>query len=115
MGVYLKDEKGVTLDDAIQSILNDSGRKPNKIWVNQGSKFFNKYFKKWLDDNSIKIYSTHKEGRSVISGRFIRTLKIRFTTLWPPYQKRLILICQMIFLINTRTNIIEQLKWSHSC
>ena len=81
MGVYLKDEKGVTLDDAIQSILNDSGRKPNKIWVNQGSEFYNKYFKKWLDDNGIKIYSTHNEGRSVISGRFIRTLKIRFTTL----------------------------------
>ena len=81
MGVYLKDEKGVTLDDAIQSILNDSGRKPNKIWVNQGSEFYNKYFKKWLDDNGIKIYSTHNEGRSVISGRFIRTLKIILTTL----------------------------------
>ena len=34
-----------------------------------------------VDDNGIKIYSTHNEGRSVISGRFIRTLKIILTTL----------------------------------
>ena len=67
MGVYLKDEKGFTLVDAVQSILNDSGRKPNKICVDQGTEFYNKYFKKRLDDNGIKIYSTHNERKSVIS------------------------------------------------
>ena len=36
---------------------------------------FKKSFKKWLKDNNIEIYSTHNEGKSVVSERFIRTLK----------------------------------------
>ena len=32
-------------------------------------------FKKWLQDNNIVMYSTNNEGKSVISERFIRTLK----------------------------------------
>ena len=32
-------------------------------------------FKKWLDDNDLKMYSTHNDERSVIAERFIRTLK----------------------------------------
>ena len=30
---------------------------------------------KWLDDNNILVYSTHSEGKSIISRRFIKTLK----------------------------------------
>ena len=33
-------------------------RKPNKIWVDNGSEFYNSSFKKWLKDNNIEIYST---------------------------------------------------------
>ena len=29
----------------------------------------------WLQDNYIKMYSTHKEGKSVVAERFIKTLK----------------------------------------
>ena len=35
--VYLKDKKGITIVNAFQSILNNSRRKPDKIWVDQGS------------------------------------------------------------------------------
>ena len=35
--VPLKDEKGVSIVDAFQKILDDSNRKPNKIWVDKGS------------------------------------------------------------------------------
>ena len=49
--------------------------KPNKIWVDKGSEFYNAYFKKWLRDNNIVMYSTHNEGKSVVAERFIRTLK----------------------------------------
>ena len=35
--VPLKDEKGVTIANAFQSILKKSNRKPNKIWVDKGS------------------------------------------------------------------------------
>ena len=31
--------------------------------------------KSWLQDNEIEMYSTHNEGKSVVAGRFIRTLK----------------------------------------
>ena len=71
---YLKDEKGVSIVNAFQKILKQSDRKPNKIWVDQGSKFYNNVFKKWLKDNDISMYSTHNEGKSVFAERFIRTL-----------------------------------------
>ena len=49
----LKDKKGLTIVNAFQEILEDSmqlysRRKPNKIWVNKGSEFFNSSFKKWF-------------------------------------------------------------------
>ena len=42
--VPLKDKKGSSIVDALQSILNKSKRKPNKIWVDQGSEFYNNNF-----------------------------------------------------------------------
>ena len=39
--VPLKDKKSVTVVNAFQSILNDSKRKPSKIWVDKGSEFYN--------------------------------------------------------------------------
>ena len=38
--VPLKDKKGTTVANAFQSILNNSKRKPNKIWTDQGSEPF---------------------------------------------------------------------------
>ena len=55
--VPLKDKKGVSIVNALQKILNNSKRKPNKIWVDQGSEFYNNVFKKWLKDNNIEMYS----------------------------------------------------------
>ena len=52
--VPLKDKKGTTIVNAFQSILNNSKRKPNKIWVDQGSEFDNTQFKKCLKDNDMK-------------------------------------------------------------
>ena len=74
--VPLKDKKGIIIVKAFQSILKQSNsRKPNKTWVDKGSEFYNAYFKKWFQDNDIVMYSTHNEGKSVVSERFIRTLK----------------------------------------
>ena len=42
--VPLKDKKGTTIGNAFQSILESSKRKPNKIWVDQGSEFYNTHF-----------------------------------------------------------------------
>ena len=73
--VPLKDKKGISIVKAFQSILKQSNRKPNKIWVDKGSEFYNAYFKKWLQDNDLVMYSTHNEGKSVVAERFIRTIK----------------------------------------
>ena len=43
--VPLKDKKGTTITNAFRSILDRSKRKPNKIWVDQGSEFYNNNFK----------------------------------------------------------------------
>ena len=84
--VPLKDKKGISIVKAFQSILKQSNSKcakgtsaqhvkPNKIWVDKGSEFYNAYFKKWLRDNDVVMYSTHNEGKSVVAERFIKTLK----------------------------------------
>ena len=73
--VPLKDKKGVSIVAAFQSILKRSNRKPKKIRVDKGSEFYNAFFKKWLQDNDIAMYSTHNEGKSVAAERFIRMLK----------------------------------------
>ena len=57
--ISLKDKKGVSIVDAFRKILDKSGRKPNKIWVDKGSKFYNNSFNKWLKDNDIEMYSIH--------------------------------------------------------
>ena len=70
--VPLKDKKWITIANAFQSILDNSKRKANKIWTDQGSEFYNTYFKKWLKENNIDMYSAHNEGKSVVAERFIR-------------------------------------------
>ena len=79
--VPLKHKKGVTIVNAFQSILNESKRKPKKMWVDKGSEFYNSSMKSWLQDNNIEIYSTHNEGKSVVAERFIRTLKTKIYNL----------------------------------
>ena len=73
--VLLKDKKGISIVKAFQIILKQSNRKPNKIWVDKGSEFYNAYFKKWLRDNNIVMYSTHNEVKSVVAERFFKTIK----------------------------------------
>ena len=44
--VPLIDKKGVSIINAFQKFLKQSNRKPNKIWVDKGSEFFNSSGKK---------------------------------------------------------------------
>ena len=76
--VPLKDKKGISIVNAFNKIIKQSNRKPNEIWVDQGSEFYNRVFKKWLSDSDIIMYSTYNEGKSVVAERFIRTLKNKF-------------------------------------
>ena len=74
--VPLKDKKGISIVNAFKKIIS-KGRKPNKIWVDQGSKFYNNSFKDFLKMNNTEMYSTCREGKYVVAERFIRTLKNR--------------------------------------
>ena len=73
--IPLKDKKGISIVHAFNKIIKQSNRKPNKIWVDQGGEFYNNVFKRWLSDSDINMYSTYKEGKSVVAERFITTLK----------------------------------------
>ena len=73
--ILLKNKKSASIVNAFQKILEKSGRKPNKIWVDQRGEFYNCDFKKWLTSNDISMYSRYNEERSVIAVRFIKTLK----------------------------------------
>ena len=73
--IWLKNKNGDSIVDGFKKILNDSNRKPNKIWVDNGKEFYNNKFKKILKENDIEMYSTFNEGKSVIAERFIKTLK----------------------------------------
>ena len=50
-----------------------SNPKPNKVWVDKGSGFYNRSMKSWLQGNDIEMRSTHNEGKSVVTERLIRT------------------------------------------
>ena len=71
----MKDKKGITITNAFQKNLDESNRKPNKIWVDKGSEFCTKSMESWWQNNDIEKYSAHNDGKSVVAERFIRTLK----------------------------------------
>ena len=73
--ILSKDEKGTTITNVFQKILNES--KPNKIRANKGSEFYNKSMKSFLQNSTIEMHSTHNEGKSLVAERFNRTLKIK--------------------------------------
>ena len=71
--IPIKDKKGISIVNAFKKII--SKHKPNKIWADQGSEFYNKSFKDFLKINNIEMYSTYNEGKSVVAEIFIRNLK----------------------------------------
>ena len=72
--IPLKD-KGTTITIAFQKVLTESDHKPNKIWVDTDTEFYNRSMKSFLQNNSIEMYSAHNGGKSVIAETFIKTLK----------------------------------------
>ena len=92
-----------------KKILKESNRKPNKIWVDKGSEFYNNSFKKWLKDNDVEMYSIHSEGKSVIAEIFIRTLKNKIFKHMTAISKN---VCFDVFdyIVNKYNNIIHSNK-----
>ena len=63
--IAIKDKKGTSIVNAFKKILSDSGRKPNKIWTDPVSEFYNNSFKDFLKKIILKfIQHTMKENLS---------------------------------------------------
>ena len=86
--VPLKTKSATSILSAVKDIIKSSDRSPEKFWVDQGSEFYNKDFKKWLSDNGMSMYSTYGESKSVVVERFIRTLKDIMTKEFTEYNTR---------------------------
>ena len=59
--VPIKDKKGTSIVNAFKKIIS-KGRKANKIWVDQGSEFYNKSFQDFLKIKLKCIQHTMKEN-----------------------------------------------------
>ena len=73
--IPLKDKIRITITNTFQEILDESNRKPNKLWLAKDTEFNNRSMESILQNNDIEMYSTKNEEKSVIAEKFIRTLK----------------------------------------
>ena len=55
--VPLKDKYGITITNAFEKFLDESSRKPNKIWADKGSEYYNRSMKSSLQDN---VFNTQR-------------------------------------------------------
>ena len=46
--VPLRDKKGITITNVFKKVLDESKRKPSKIWVDKGSEFYNRSIKSFF-------------------------------------------------------------------
>ena len=107
--VPLKDKNDMTITKTFQNILGESNRKPNKIWVDKGSKFYNRSMKSWLQDNDIELYSTLNERKSVVAERFIRTLKNKIYKYMASISK-IVYIDELDNIVNKYNNTYSTIK-----
>jgi hypothetical protein len=81
--IPMKNKTGKETATAIEQIIKKAKTQPNKIWVDEGTEFYNKDVKKTLG-RSTSLYSTHGKAKAAIIERFNRTFKSmmykRFTT-----------------------------------
>ena len=66
--IPLKDKTGKSVASELKTIFEE--RKPGKMWVDKGKKFYNKDVK-----DLIELYSTENEEKSIVVERWIRTMK----------------------------------------
>ena len=78
--IALKNKSGLSITNGFELLLgkNPQGcsesRKPEKLWVDRGSEFYNKTFKSLLKECETELYSTYSDLKAVFIERFNRTL-----------------------------------------
>ena len=79
--VPLKDKKGLLLLMHSKKLIHLT-KKTNKIWVDQGSEFYNKSFKKWLKDKDRNKCIQHKMKETLLLLKgLLKLWKIGFTNI----------------------------------
>ena len=66
--VSLKDKKGVSITNALHKFLDETGSKPNKIWVDRGTDIYNRSMK------SLKIFIQHAMKKNLLLLKDLLTL-----------------------------------------
>ena len=87
MVIPLTNKSGLSITNGFKTILSEGpqcgcespqvgsqSRKPEKLWVDRGSEFYNKTFKSLLKEYETKLYSTYSDLKAVLIKRFNRTL-----------------------------------------
>ena len=69
----MKNKFGLSITNGFKILLGES-RKPENIWLDRGSEFYNKTFKSLLKKYETKLYSTYSDLKAVFIKRFNRTL-----------------------------------------
>ena len=104
--VPVEDKKGTTIVNAFQNVLNNSKRKPNKIWVDEGSEFYNNVFKKWLNEQSNEKYPKFNVGDHVRISRY----KHIFAKAYAPNWSEKIFVVKKIKITVPWTYVISDLN-----
>ena len=60
----LKDKKGKTITKVFQKIVKESNHKPDKIWIDKGSEYYNRSMKSWFESNNRNFFNTIKQVSS---------------------------------------------------
>ena len=78
--ISLKKESGLSITNGFKILLSEhpqggsESRKPEKLWVDRGSEFYNKTFKSLIKEYETKLFSTYSDLKAVFIERFSRTL-----------------------------------------
>ena len=77
--IPLKNKFGLSITNGFKIVLSEhpqggsEPKKPEKLWVDRGSEFYNKTFKPLLKEYETKLYSTYSDLKAVFIERFNRT------------------------------------------
>ena len=80
--IPLKDKKGIEITDAFQKILDKSNCKPNKIWVDKGSEFYNISMKSWLQKIIQKSIPYKMKENLLLLKDSLEPQRIKFIKSW---------------------------------
>ena len=78
--IPLKNKFGLSITNGFKIVLSEhpqggsEPRKPEKLWVDRGSEFYNKTLKSLLKEYETKLYSTYSDLKAVFIERFNRKL-----------------------------------------